>query len=108
MTQDTTVQTMLAPDVGALVDYGLNSFGTGPGQYRVTGWIRAAPKPTFEPGDVFGEILFEGCQEIDTGDGRGAKRMQSCLREEATHVSLTGIGGAIAPIDKCKVVGRVS
>lgn len=98
---------VLAPDVGALVDYGKNSFGTGPGQYRVTAWMRVAPPPKLEPDDFIGEILFEACQELrDARDGK-RKRMQFCLREEATHLSLTGIAGTIAPIELCKVTGMV-
>jgi len=105
-TESATV-TPLAPDVGALVEYGMNSFRTGPGEYRVTAWLRAAPPPKLHPDDFIGEILFEACQELrDARDGR-KKRMQFCLREEATHVSLTGIGGTIAPIELCKVTGMV-
>jgi hypothetical protein len=34
--------------------------------------------------------------------------MRWCLREEATHVSLSGIAGAIAPIGEVTVTGHVS
>lgn len=98
---------ILAPDVGALVEYGTNSFGTEPGRYRVSGWLRAAPPPTLDPDDFIGKILFESCPELrDASDGQ-RKRMQFCLREEATHLSLSGICGAIAPIEMCKVTGMV-
>lgn len=100
--------TLLAPDIGALVEYGLNSFGTAPAQYRVSSWIRVAPVPEPAPGDFLCDILFEACQEIlDRRDGQ-RKRMQFCLREEATHLSLKGICGAIAPIELCKVTGMVA
>lgn len=96
-----------APDVGSLVEYGMNSFNTGPAHYRVTGWMRVAPPPVLRPDDFIGKILFDACQEIpDARDGH-KKRMQFCLQEEATHLSLTGICGAIAPIEKCKVTGMV-
>lgn len=106
ITESATV-TSLAPDVGALVEYGRNGFNTGPGQYRVTAWMRVAPEPKFEPDDFIGKILFEGCQELrDARDGK-KKRMQFCLREEATHLSLVGIGGTIAPVELCTVTGMV-
>lgn len=105
---DTTQGQAIAPDVGSLVEYGMNSFNTGPAAYRVTAWMRAAPPPAFHPDDFIGQILFEGCQEIrDPCDG-SKKRMQYCLQEEATHLALTGIAGAIAPIEMCKVTGMVN
>jgi hypothetical protein len=98
---------MLAPDVGALVEYGKDGFGKEPGRYRVDAWLRAAPTPKLDPHDFIGKILFESCQELrDARDGE-KKRMQFCLREEATHLSLAGICGAIAPIELCKVTGMV-
>jgi hypothetical protein len=102
-----SLSALLAPDVGALVEYGTDSFGKEPGHYRVSGWIRVAPEPEFQPGDFLNEILFESCSKIhDARDGE-RKRMQFCLREEATHLSLSGICGAIAPIEQCKVTGMV-
>lgn len=104
---DTAQEQAAVPDVGSLVEYGMNSFNTGPEKYRVTAWMRVAPTPVFHPDDFIGQILFEACQEIrDARDG-GKKRMQFCLQEEATHLSLAGIAGAIAPIELCKVTGMV-
>jgi hypothetical protein len=98
---------MLAPDVGTLVEYGKDGFGKEPGRYRVNAWLRAAPTPKLDPHDFIGKILFESCQELtDKRDGQ-KKRMQFCTREEASHLSLTGVGGAIAPIEMCKVTGMV-
>lgn len=97
---------LLVPDVGTLVEYGMNGFRTGPATYRVSGWMRVAPTPKFDPDDFLGEILFESCREFETGSGQA--RLQSCLREEATHLSLSGIAGAIAPIEQCKIIGRVN
>lgn len=91
----------IAPDVGALVEYGLDGFNRGPGLYRVDGWMRVAAAPKLDPNDWLGKILFEGCQKI-----RG-KRMQWCTRAEATHLSLSGVGGAIARVEDCKVTGMV-
>lgn len=97
----------LAPDVGALVEYGESGFNTGPGEYLVTAWMRLAPTPALAPDDFVGQMLHEACQEIrDPRDGT-KHRMQFCLREEATHLALSGVAGAIAPISMCKVTGMV-
>lgn len=70
--------------------------------------MRVAPPPKLDPDDFIGKLLFEGCQELrDARDGK-RKRMQFCLREEATHLALTGVGGTIAPIELCKVTGMVA
>jgi hypothetical protein len=98
---------ILAPVVGALVEYGKDSFGKGPGHYRVDGWLRAAPTPKFEPHDFIGKILFESCREFGENRDGTKVRMQWCLREEATHLSLSGICGAMARIEDCKVTGMV-
>lgn len=105
---------MLAPDVGALVEYGLDGFNQGPGRYRVDGWLRVAPvPPPADPTDfhaMLADILFYGCQELPVtsrSPETGKARMQFCLRSEATHLSLSGVGGAIAPIAECKVTGMV-
>ena len=95
---------MEAPDIGTIVEYGLDSFGEKPATWRVKSWMREAPTPQFKDetfADVIDEILFEGCQKIK------GKRWQWCLQKEATHVSLTGTCGAIAPINECKVIGFV-
>lgn len=92
---------ILAPEVGALVNYGTDSFGKEPGRYRVTGYMcRVESKPHFGD-DFLGEILFDSCRDF-----QGSK-MRYCLREQATHVTLTGIAGAIAPIEECTVTGMV-
>jgi hypothetical protein len=61
---------------------------------------RVEQKPDFGT-DFIAEILFESCREMD------GTRMQWCVRANATHLSLSGIAGAIAPIEKCQVVGMV-
>jgi hypothetical protein len=97
----------LASDVGTLVEYGLTSFRTAPARYRVSGWIRISPEPDHDEADFLHGLLRDIVREFDTKDGAGKKRMEFCLREEATHLSLSGIAGAIAPVEKCKAVGRV-
>lgn len=97
----------LAPDVGVIVEYGLDGFGKEPAHYRVDAWMRAAPAPKIASRDFLGKLLFESCREFkDAADGEN-KRLQFCLREEATHLALAGVAGAIAPIAHCKVVGKV-
>lgn len=96
----------LAPEVGAIVEYGLDSFGKKPQTYRVDSWMRErAPLVKAKRGDfsdVIDEILYDAQQEIK------GKKMEWCLRHEATHLSLSGICGAVAPIEECKVVGMVT
>lgn len=101
----------LAPDVGALVEYGLDGYRARPATYRVSGWMKERPvEPTSDElidqgvtdiGRILRAILYETQQEVQ------GKKMIWCTREEATHLSLTGVCGAIAPIEACKVVGRV-
>lgn len=97
----------LAPDVGTLVEYGLDSFGKSPQRWRVTSWMREARTPEKNLHQAFAEILFDASQEIDNGNG-GKSRFEWCLRNEASHLSLAGISGAIAPIEHCKVIGIVA
>jgi hypothetical protein len=91
----------LAPAVGALVDYGVDSWGRIPGKYRVKGWLRLAtpPKSPLDGGDLISYLLW---------DESVKQQMQWCLREDATHVALTGIGGTIAPIEAVIVTGMVA
>jgi hypothetical protein len=89
--------------VGALVLYGLGGFRTGQARWRVNGWLRVAPPEDLKAVDP---ILAEVLAGVATSDD-GRPRYQWCLPEEATHVSLSGICGAIAPIGECRVTGRV-
>ena len=50
-------------------------------KWRVTGWLR--PKPN-------------------------SQRQVWCTREEATHLSLYAVCGAIAPVEACREVGKVT
>ena len=99
---ETAPNRMIAPDVGAIVHYGKNGMGNAPGTYRVNSWLRrvlVAPEATDD--DPFADILFESCRTFD------GYRLQFCQRAEATHVSMSGVCGAIAPIEQCEVVGMV-
>lgn len=101
--------TTITPDVGSLVEYGQNGLRTGPGEYRVTHWLCAAEKPVYDDSDLVEEILAEVlAEEAAASPGHSARlNLRYCVREEATHVSLYGICGAIAPIAEVKVTGMV-
>lgn len=91
----------LPPEVGSIVEYGLNSFGTSPARYRVNAYLREVVEVSTT--DEFGlsEILQEARRASQ------GKRLRWCLREDATHLSLSGISGALAPVRDCKVIGMV-
>jgi hypothetical protein len=79
----------MIPNVGDLVEYGPSGWsltGRDHATYRVSGWMRRAP---------------EG------GEPVMGKKMQWCVRQEATHLSLSGITCVVAPVGECKVVGLV-
>ena len=99
-------QKLVAPLPGTLVEYGMDSFGKNPAKWRVKSWLRVA-RPLPAEATWIDEILHEAAAEVDTKTSAGKQRMEFCPQEEATHVSLTGICGAIAPIEKCKVLGMV-
>lgn len=89
------------PEVGAIVEYGFDPFTQKPRRYRVKSYLcRVVETPNFGD-DVLGAILFESCREVD------GSRMRWCLREEATHLSMTGTCGSIARVEDCVVVGMV-
>lgn len=86
---------MLAPDIGSLVIYGKNETAyPWHNQFRVDGWLK---KVTIEIPEW---LRLEGEEPTKV-------KLQWCTREEATHLGLHGIGGAIAPIEECEVTGIV-
>lgn len=108
------------PDIGDIVEYGLDGFGVGPATYRVSSWL----KPHVVPARITGhDMRLAGAMwpELDVDQRieaivhsfdddykpRGT-RLVWCLRDEATHLSMSGICGAVGLIEKCKVVGRVA
>lgn len=98
-----TWDNMEAPDIGTIVEYGVDSFGKT-ATWRVKSWMRPAPprkKASDNFDDFLDEIMYDACQRIK------GHRWQWCLQHEATHVSLSGVCGAIAPISECKVIGMV-
>jgi hypothetical protein len=96
---------IIAPDVGTIVEYNGAS-------YRVDAWMRVKkPVPTVEQifetrvpslNEVIDSILYE------TAYHRNGDRFEWCTRENATHLSLSGIAGALAKIEDCKITGRVN
>jgi hypothetical protein len=115
-----TEAVLSAPDVGDIVEYGLNSFRTEPATYRVSAWLkRPAPKTRLTGHDMLvagamrrdldkDQICEAILHNIIPGENPRGTQLVWCGREDATHVSLSGICGAIAPIGECRVVGRVS
>lgn len=96
------VRRIVAPEVGAIVEYGVDQISQKPRRYRVKSYLcRVLERPDFGD-DVIAEILFDSCREFD------GSRMRWCLREEATHLSMTGICGSIARVEDCVVVGMVA
>ena len=93
---------MVAPDVGALVEYGLDSFGREPGKYRVESWLCRADAPHKPAKELLGLLK--------TGEATSyrAQGWRWCLRKDATHLYLYGVAGTVAPIEKVKVTGHVS
>lgn len=97
---------MKAPDIGALVEYGLDSFGKEPGRFRVSAWMRwVLPSAPSVPTDPVAASAFRLISEILP---ERKPRWEFCLQHEATHLALSGIAGAIAPIEAVKVTGMVS
>lgn len=113
----------MAPDVCDIVEYGLDSFRQQPATYRVDAWL----KPYVEPFRVTGyDMLLTGAFRAELDGPQRAEallysvlgslkekapkrtRLVWCCRDEATHVALSGVGGAVAPITECKVVSRVA
>lgn len=105
----------IAPDVASIVEYGLDSFGQKPETYRVDGWLCEMP-PLVEldcgtPGSktrqqITNTVIMKLRQENPPDPSK--KRLRWCLREDATHLALSGICGAVAPVEKCKVIGVVN
>lgn len=116
---ESIVESPTIPNVCDIVEYGLDSFGKQPATYRVDGWLC----PRFPQPKITGhDMLLSGAMRRDLTCGEIAEsvihsilaerpasrvRLAWCTREEATHVALSGICGAIALVSECRVVGRV-
>ena len=114
-------QSPAVPDVCDIVEYGRDGLDQGPGRYRVTGWLKAHVRARPESGT---DMLAAGAmwQDLTIEQAKhaladrlladivkpAAVRLAWCPREEATHVALTGVGGAVAAVSACRVVGQVT
>jgi hypothetical protein len=86
--------------IAAIVSWGVNGYCSGFETWRVESWLREArPNPK---GNWMDDILFESCQKIN------GVRMEWCLPSQATHVSLRGVCGAIAPMGECRFIEMVN
>lgn len=95
------------PEIGEIVEYGTDSFGKKPARYRVQSYLcEATPSPRPSGNSKLNAIIDEILAEEATTRPNG-KRLRWCLAEEATHVSLVGTAGTIAPIEHCMPVGMV-
>lgn len=95
------------PEIGEIVEYVTDSFGAKPARYRVQSYLCEATPPKPSGNDTLDAIIDEILSE-DVEARPNRKRLRWCLAEEATHVSLVGTAGTIAPIDQCKPAGMVS
>ena len=113
----------MIPDVCDIVEYGFDGFGKAPATYRVDAWLKPYVKPYRVTGydmmmsgammsdldkDQRGEVILQPIFERLAANTSRRTRLIWCRREEATHVSLSGVCGAVAPISECKIVGRVN
>ena len=99
------------PEIGDLVDHGLDSSGQAPGKFRVTGWLcKAEPVASGDAlvDEVLAEVLAEEAAERAAAGKPERVQLRWCLPEEATHVSLAGVCGAVAPISEVTVTGLVN
>lgn len=106
------------------VEYGMDSFNKRPQTWRVTHHLKRVEDKldsrmkNVETADdmvdnIITKILLEDREEerqkrIKLGlPATRRYKLLYCKPEEATHLSLVGIDGAHAPIDKCKKIGTV-
>jgi hypothetical protein len=98
------VNPVATPDVGDLVNYA----GSG---FRVTGWLcKAEPVSSGDAlvDEVLAEVMAEEAAERAAAGKPVKEQFRWCLPEEATHVSLAGVCGAVASISDVTVTGRVN
>jgi hypothetical protein len=74
-------------------------------RYLVQSWLRERVEPKTDETSMSGmyeDILYQAQQKIH------GKKLRWCYQEEATYLSLSGVGGAVAPVDEVEVVGKVN
>jgi len=115
MTQPTeTNQESRIPNVCSIVEYGMDSFEKVPATWRVEGWLCELP-PLVDldcgtPGSktrqqIANTVIMKIRRENPPDPSE--KRLRWCLREDATHLALSGICGAVAPVEACSVIRMV-
>lgn len=103
-----------------IVEYGLDGFGKLPQTYRVTHHLKRVDydfslkrSEGFSVDTIIDNMMrgiVEKEQEKRRETGKPCSRRYKliyCKPEEATHLCLAGIGGALAPISECKKVRTV-
>ncbi len=102
-----------------IVYYGLDSFGKERQSWRITHHMKRVEDTLddWQPDDIgeqiYKKILLENREKerkarLDKGLPANRRfRFKWCRQDEATHVSLAGICGAIAPIEKCEFIEEV-
>jgi len=118
------IKNKTTPDIADRVYYGTDSFMNERQKWRVTGYLKEYVPPPLTTGlkkqeHLVNEILQHISQNEDDllKDQREARIKRGmttrrckyvwCLKEEATHVTLTSICGAIAPIGAVELNGTV-
>lgn len=105
-------------EVCDIVYYGLDSFGRERQRWRVSGHLKRVEDnfgevPICQDSieneiltDVLSSILLrEKLEREEKGLPHTRRfRYEYCCPEEATHVSLVSVGGAIAPIGECEFI----
>ena len=90
------MHSIIAPELGVQFRYHRSIF-------VAKGWWKPAPPKQIPAGAD--EILRELWEEDIAEEAEdGITRMMRCRREEATHVSGSGVCGCIAPIDEIEVL----
>lgn len=95
--RDSNVPKFIAPEVGAIVEFRKDHFGTHPARYRVNAYLCEV--------HIYNNDMLSGQTVQQSGR---TLQLQWCLRSQATHLSLADIGSTIAPINECLVVGMVN
>jgi hypothetical protein len=65
--------------------------------YRVTGWYKAVPL-TVPTGDGIADRVFREIFLESHPNWKHESRLVACVREEATHISIYGVCGAIVDL----------
>lgn len=92
------------PDVGTIVEYGIDYLNNQPRTYRVTSWLKKYVPPKRSDYEWLDDILDQSAREF----GPDKTQLVYCNRKEAEYVGLSGIAGTIARINDVKIVGRVN